>query len=164
MDNSINTNYNSTSFSRRYLIIPENYEKHVLFPRKIKEAIYKNEAIKNFISDGNNIETLNLWQKLKEFFKKDEILEVTYDTCFNALNDSVIFRFGKKGSQKVKTYKMTIGKNDIITFPGYNDKKNLKCYASKHDLVIDVFTKETEKIQNFESLLSKDTTTLSRPL
>ena len=164
MNNTINTSFNNTSFNGRFLVIPEVYEKRIMFPRKIKKAIYKNEAIRDFISAGNPSSPRTFWEKFKDLFKRDEVLEVSYDTNYSALSDSVIFKFGKKGRKKVRTYKMSVDENIIKNLPDYNKNKSVKQYESRHDIIVDLFAKEVEKIKDFASLLSKDTITLSKPL
>ena len=164
MNNTINTSYNNISFNGRYLVIPENYEKRIMFPRNIKEAIKKNEYIREFISAGNPTSPRTFWEKLKDLFKKDEVLEVYYNYSISALNDIVHFRFGKKGSKKVRTYDLCVNEENIKNIPGFSESKSRKYYDDKHSLIMDMFTKEVEKIKDFESLLSSNTTTMTKPL
>ena len=61
----------STMFGARYL----NVDSVDKLPTKVSDAIYKCDAIDEFLKAGK---PKTFWNKLKDLFRKDEILEVSY--------------------------------------------------------------------------------------
>lgn len=72
MDNRIN-GFNSTSFKARYLNVVEPEK----FPKKVYEAIYKSDAIEEFLKQG---QPKTLLEKFIDLFRKNEILDVYYES------------------------------------------------------------------------------------
>ena len=70
MNNTIN-GINNITFNARYV----EFRKSEKIPEKIKDAIYKSNAVDEFINAGK---PKTIWEKLVSLFKKDEALEVTY--------------------------------------------------------------------------------------
>ena len=117
MDNKIN-GYSGISFqSRRYMIIknPEN------IPSQIKSAIQNSTAIQKFL---HNSKPTTLWEKFISMFKKDEVLNISYEVTNKspydkyAQTDVLNFKFSdgkinREGSFSVKQKGIQLRKQEL---------------------------------------------------
>ena len=101
MDNRID-GFNNVCFKARYLNVLEPEK----FPKKVYEAIYKNDSIDEFLRSGK---PKTLWGKFVDLFRKDEFLDVYYDIIKDSRYDTfqsaetVHFVF-RKGKAALKFY------------------------------------------------------------
>lgn len=82
MNNTINQ-INNVSFNARYLKIHQPDK----IPQKIHDAIYKNDAIEEFLKAGK---PKTIWGKILDLFKKDKPLNIKYTETIVALPKKVI--------------------------------------------------------------------------
>ena len=75
MNLSINNNYNNINFNARYLRIHNYGEKTI--PQRVYDAIYKNQAIENFLNEGKPTTFL---QKVSDLFRRNKYLDVYYES------------------------------------------------------------------------------------
>ena len=102
MNNSINNNYNINFNSRYFRILNENE-----MPKKIYYELYKSDAIEKFLTDGK---PKTFFQKILNLFKKDEFLDVYYESKNNYVHDPyditeiLHFTFNKGTSKEKKGF------------------------------------------------------------
>ena len=138
---AVNENTNNISFSSRYI----NIHKPETFPDKLLKSIENNTALDEFIHEG---EPKTLWEKVKNFFKRDEYLDLYYDkytegnSCFVPA-DEFIIDMGK------------YFKNNV-----WRSEKGLRIRAAllpqKTKTPEERIIKEFESIKDFNEKLSRD--------
>jgi len=101
MNNTINAySNNNVSFNSRYLQINKQEE----IPQRICDAIYKSDAVEKFLAEGK---PKTLLGKFLDLFKRNEILNVSYETKkiskFDpyAIKETIIFTLEKGRFQKL---------------------------------------------------------------
>lgn len=151
MNNTINS-ANNVSFNSRYLYLnsPEK------FPQIVKDAIYKSDAIDEFLRAG---QPKTFWEKLVDLFRKNEILDVYFiknekeSSDPHTWGETVYFSF-KKGKDQIKTaffsepQKGELRPAGVIPKPGeHRLLKAPKVTASEK------LAKKIDGIKDFESIL-----------
>ena len=124
MNNTIQPYSANMAFDARYIKF-NNEEK---IPKKVYEAILKNDAIEDFLNEGKQ---KTLMGKLLDLFKRDDVLFVDYEAnSFSKFKevkkdpymrrDKLIFSFGKEKSAMVdrKTCQITGFQQGIKRQPG----------------------------------------------
>ena len=103
MNNCINTNYNnSVAFKSRLLKINRNG-----MPDRIYDAICNSTAIDKFIKDSK---PKTLWGKLIDFFRKNEILDISYSVHKGA-------KFDKYAKSETVQFDLIKGNDIIRSYP-----------------------------------------------
>jgi len=161
MNNTINS-INNVSFNSRYLKIV-NPEK---FPKRLYDAIYKCDAIDEFIQAGK---PKTLLGKIADLLKKSKPLEIRYEiskikNCESnqvkeKLQDpyqqveSIIFEYDKKFNSK-RTFPLTAEQSGIKRRPGSIPKPNEHYrFIPPVETSESKLEKQIENLKNIESLL-----------
>ena len=147
MNNTINA-MNNISFNARYLRLTS---KTAEFPQKISDAIYKNDAIDEFLKAG---QPKTFWEKIKDMFRKDEFLNISYEETRNskidiyAKSESIIFSFGDK------RYPLRADQKGIKREFGSIPKRGENLYfKAPAETSTDKLVKLIEELKNLDKLL-----------
>lgn len=147
MNNTINA-MDNISFNARYLRLTS---KTAEFPQKISDAIYKNDAIDEFLKAG---QPKTFWEKLKDLFRKDEFLNIFYETKNNssidtyAKSESITFSF------RDKRYPLRASQEGIKRNFGSIPKKGGNLYyKAPTETSTDKLVKLIEELENLDKLL-----------
>lgn len=152
MNNTINA-MNNISFNARYLRLTS---KTAEFPQKISDAIYKNDAIDEFLKAGR---PKTFWGKIKDFFSKEECLDITYEvektskTDPFARNESILFSFPKKKGGERYLFFETSQKGIKREFGTIPKEGENPFYKEPYKTATDVLAANIEGIENLDKLL-----------
>ena len=152
MSNSISVNStNNISFSARYLRI-NNQE---AIPQRICDAIYKSDAIDEFLKAGKPKTILG---KIKDFFRKNEFLEVYYGhqnlSSYDpyAIKETVLFNL-TKGKTNRQWSIIELQEGIKREFGNIAKSGENPIYKAPKETATDKIVKSIEKIKDLNFLL-----------
>ena len=168
----------TTSFKERYL----KFNKEEQIPRKIVEAVYKSDAVENLLmKDKRKNFFKRMITNILDFFRKDEVLEVSYyrDTVAQRSrlknprdpfesHATVNFALGKEGEENIcnKLYysisdmqsgifNKKTGNSRVINSNGFYFNGEHPYYDKPKETVDDKLAKKIEDLDDLESKLRK---------